>query len=120
MAVTNYGRQRMALWLGGSSSEYPSYFVIGSGSGVELATDTALVYVEDKQIITTADVSGAQKVKWTVDWNSIEMSGLVLREFGLTVSGAGNTGSVWSRTGMPAIIFDGTNELRIEEIWEVY
>jgi hypothetical protein len=48
------------------------------------------------------------------------MSGLVLREFGLTVSGAGNTGSVWSRTGMPAIIFDGTNELRIEEIWEVY
>ena len=44
-----------------------------------------------------------------------------LREFGMTISGTGLTGSIWSRTGLAdAITFDGTNELRIEETWEVF
>lgn len=118
--ITDYGKSRVALWLGGSDSTYPTYFVIGSINSTVTASDTALQYIEDKQLITSTDVSTTKKVKFIGDWNSIEMSGLSLAEFGMTTSGAGLTGSIWSRISFPAINFDGTNELRIEELWEVY
>jgi len=47
------------------------------------------------------------------------MSGISLTEMGLCVSGAGTIGSMWSRTAFPAIVFDGTKELRVEATWEV-
>ena len=120
--ITNWAKQQMGLVLAGSltSNNYPSYFIIGSGSGTALATQTSLIEPTDRQAVTSINGSTAYKIKWTGDWNSVEMSGLAFKEFGVIVSGAGVTGSVWSRTGLPSISFDGTNELRIEENWEVY
>ena len=95
--------------------------MIGSGSGTAIATQTELLKPWDRQENTSINGSTSYKVKWTGDWNSLEVSGNQLREWGICLSGTNLTGSMWSRTGMGnAITFDGTTELRIEEIWEVY
>jgi len=119
MVVTNLARNKIALFLGGSTTDYPGYFVIGSGSGASSATDTSLVYAVDGQAFTSANGSTSQKITWQGDWSNNEMSGIQLREFGIKVE-AGTTGSVWSKASFPALTFDGTNELRIEETIEIY
>ena len=118
--ILNWTKTRTALFFAGSHTDYPGYMMIGSGSGTAVATQTALIHPEDRQAVTATDGSTAYKVKWTGDWNSVTMSGLQLSEFGVCISGPGTTGSMWSRAGLPSIEFDGTNELRIEETWEVF
>ncbi len=125
--ITNWGKQRLALFLAGSTTIPPGYMMIGSGSGTVIGTQVELIYPADRQAITLANGSVSYKSKWTGDWNSVELSGLdpvsgfQFTEWGMCINKAGVTGSMWSRTAMPnAIIFDGTTELRIEETWEVY
>lgn len=119
--ILNFGKRDVGLFLAGSTTTPPTYFMIGSGSGTAISTQTSLVTPYDRQAITAVNGSTAYKVQWTGDWNSIQMSGLPLREWGMITSGTGLTGSMWSRTSMPeAIDFDGNSELRIEETWEVY
>jgi hypothetical protein len=125
MVVTDYAKKTIARFIGNSGAgtiaqTIPSYFVIGSGSGTSLSSMTTLLNTYDRQAVTSTDITIPYKVSWTGDWNSVELSGLSLKEFGMIASGTGITGSIWSRTGMPAIQFDGTNELRIEETWEVF
>ena len=119
--ITNWTKTRIALYLTGSHSDYPTYYMIGSGSGTVSATQTELLYPWDRQALTVAVGSTSYKAKYIGDWNSIEMSGNDLREWGMCVSGVILTGSIWSRSAMPNVIsFDGTTELRIEETWEIY
>ena len=119
--ILNWGKTRTALFLAGSTTTPPGYFMIGSGSGTAIATQTELIKADDRQEVTGVNGSTAFKSRWTGDWNSVEMSGNQLSEWGVTISGGGLTGSMWSRTTMPnPITFDGTTELRIEETWEVY
>lgn len=119
MVVLNWGKRQTALLLAGSQLNYPSYFMIGSGTGNVSITQDSLVAATDRQEVTQITNPSSFKVRWQGDWNAAELSGLSLTEFGLAISGAGTTGSMWSRTYMPAITFDGTKELRIEETWEV-
>jgi hypothetical protein len=120
MVILNWAKKQVGLFIAGSQLEYPQFFMIGSGSGTTLTTQTSLINPTDRQAVTSSNGSTAYKVKWTGDWSSVEISGLNLREFGMCLSGTGTTGSMWSRTGLPTIVFDGTNELRIEESWEIY
>jgi len=117
--ITNYGKNRVALLVGGSATNYPTYFLLGIGSGTAAVTQTTLISGSDAQIFTSTTYPTAYKVTFQGDWNSVEMSGIQLREFGVS-SGSIVNGSVWSRTALPALTFDGTNELRIESTWEVY
>ena len=124
MTVLNWGKHRTALMLGGSvvnnnSGNYPTYFMIGSGSGTIAGTDTTLFNPLDRQNTTSATFTN-QAVMYTGDWTSTEMSGLSFSEFGLIPSGGGLTGSLWSKSFTPTIVFDGNTELRIEETWQVY
>lgn len=119
MVVTNYARNRISLFIGGSITDIPTYFIIGSGSGTSLPTNTELIDPVDTQLFTSTSFPSLQKVSQQGDWNSIDMSGIQLKEFGVKV-GSELTGSIWSRTGIPSLTFDGTNELRIEETWEVF
>lgn len=119
MVVNNYAKNQISLFIGGSNTEYIDTFVIGTGSGVATVSQNELISVSDAQSITSVNYPSAAKVKWQADWNSVEMSGIQLKEFG-TKSGTGLTGSIWSRTSIPSLNFDGTNELRIEETWEVF
>lgn len=126
MVVTNWAKNQIAFLIGNSgtsaniSTSIPSYFIIGSGSGVALSTDTAMLRAVDRQAFTSTDLTTTQKITWQGDWSSTELSGLAIREFGVILSGAGLTGSIWSRTNFPGVTFDGSNEMRIEETWEVY
>lgn len=120
MTVTNFGRNRTTLLLGGSITENLEYFKIGSGSGTAAITDTDLIHSVDRQAFTATTYPSSRKVKLQGDWNTVEMSGIQLREFGLTHSGTALTGSVWSRTSLPGLTFDGTNELRCETTIELF
>ena len=120
MVVVNYTKNRVALLLGGSIAEEPSYMAIGVGSSTVLTSNTTLLSGTDVQSVTSSSYPASTKIKWQFDWNSIELSGTQLAEFGMMQSGTSATGSIWSRTVLPSLTFDGTNELRIEETWEVY
>lgn len=120
MVVTNFGASRVAMLLGGSAVDLPTYFMIGSGSGTALVTETVLIAPLDRQIYTSgADLSTTQKVTYSSYWNALEMSGINLSEFGITYSGTGTTGSMWSITRFPSRSFTGNSELQIQETWEV-
>ena len=54
-----------------------------------------------------------------IDFNSVQMSGIKMTEFGLFVSGPLNIGSTWQREGFGSIIFDGTNESQVLSALEV-
>lgn len=120
MVITNYNKNQVGLILGGSATTVPTYFIIGSGSGTVTVSQTELIAATDRQLNTAITFPATQKIKWQGDWNSVEISGTALREFGMIISGVALTGSIWSRTGFAAITFDGTNELRIEETWEIF
>ena len=53
-----------------------------------------------------------KNVTWTFDWNSIQMSGLTLSEFGMFSTSSG--GNIWDRHTLGSIAFDGTIELQIQ------
>lgn len=118
--ILNWAKQTTAFLIGGSTTTIPTYFIIGSGSGTVVASQVELFNPVDRQAFTSSDLTTLYKIKYTGDWNSIEMSGIQLREVGITISGPALTGSIWSKVNFPSITFDGTNELRIEETWEVF
>lgn len=118
--ILDYAKNQVALLIGGSTTTIPSYMMIGSGSGTSTASMTTLIYPLNRNAVTSTDATTTYNVIYTGDWNSVQMSGLFLTEYGLTISGTGLTGSMWSRTDLPSITFDGTNELRIQETWEVF
>jgi hypothetical protein len=118
MTFLNYGKQAVANLIYASGG-IPAYFVLGSGSGLTSVTDTNLLNPVDVQAFTSKDNSTAYQVAFQGDWNSVEISGLQLREFGISVDNS-LTGSLFSKTSLPAINFDGTNELRITENWVVF
>ncbi len=118
--ITNYGKNRATLLLGGSITANLDDFIIGTGSSTITASDTALVTPTDRQSFTSLTFPTSQKVLMQGDWNSVEMSGIQLAEWGIFSQSASETGSTWSRETFTPVTFDGTNELQIEETWEVY
>jgi len=123
MTFTTYGRNRIALGLGSDiSTNYIQYFGVGAGSGTEDVSNAALISEQQRFIQTgSPDFSEARKVLFTGDLNSVQASGLILKEFGLfNESGTAFPGSTWSRESLiGSIVSDGTIELRIESSIEV-
>lgn len=121
MVVTNYAKERVALSIGSDlSNNHISAVAVGSGSGAALPTNTTLVAETHRNLLTgSPDFTTTRKVTFTADFNSVELSGLSLSEFGFFQSGAAATGSVWWREGIGSVVFDGSNELQIEGTIEV-
>lgn len=118
MVMTNTGKSGLTLMLVGSGT-IPTVIAIGSGSGVPLITNTNLVAeVLSAAFTTPPDISVAQSVSYIADFNSVQMSGIVLQEFGIKKSGLANT--VWNREGVIPVTFDGTNELQIQITFNVF
>ena len=120
MTVLNITKQNLALLLAGSSTTIPTYFMIGSGSGTTVATMSTLINPISRQAVTSTDPTSQYKVTWQGDWSSVQISGVSLTEFGITISGTGITGSQWTRTGIPVQVFNGTQELQIQETAQVF
>jgi len=121
MSITNYGKQEFNLLLS-SSGVIPQYCAIGSGSGADLSTLSGLVAEvgATRTAYTTRDTGTVQQTSWIYDFNSVTMSGITLREFGVGGSQAINSGDLWNREAFVGIEFDGTNELQIEIIFKTY
>jgi len=121
MVVTDIGHSGTSLMIGSLSSNRPLYMLLGSGSGTELATLSGLIAViGSPKAFTSSNVATAKAITWQADWNSVEMSGLSLREFVLN-PGSTDAGESFNYNNLgDAISFDGTNELRIELKWTVY
>lgn len=90
---------------------------IGTGSAIEQASDKTLNDEWDnanaRLMINEFDYNN-KKTTFITDWNSVQISGCQMKEFGLFLSGTTNTGSLLMRQAFPNINFDGTNEARIE------
>jgi hypothetical protein len=118
--ILDFAKKQVALIIAGSNTILPNYMMIGSGSGISISTMTTLINAADRQAVTSTDASTVYKATWIADWTSTEISGLTLTEMGMTYSGTGITGSMWSRTSMPALQCNGTQELRIQETFLIY
>lgn len=119
--ITSYGKQDVIYLIGGSiisGAGIPYQCGIGSGSGTAQSSDVRLYNEESRHAFTEVSYPSAQKIQFITDWNSVEMSGLNLSEFGIFKSGTALTGSLWSRSSLPNVGFEGTTELRIQETWE--
>ena len=113
---TNTGRNMITIRLGSSTPSFIGYVGIGSGSGTASVTDDVLLSEVNRVAITgSPNFVTAQKATFQGDFNSVQMSGIHLTEFGLseTISGTGFPGSMWQREAFGSIVFDGTNELQI-------
>ncbi len=123
MVFTTFGRERMALALGSDiGSNHIQFFGVGDGSGTEIVSNVTLVNEVTRFGITgSPDFAESRKVLFTGDLNSVQASGLILKEFGLfNVSGTGFIGSTWSREALVgSIVADGTIEFRFESTVEV-
>lgn len=115
MVATDSGKSGLALLLTVSGTR-PDVCAIGSGSGAVLVTNTDLIAQTDQSAFTTTDISTVKEVAFTIDFNSVDISGTLLTEFGIKVSG----GDVWNREGFASVEFDGTNELQIQITYEVF
>ena len=119
--LTNWCKQAITHSIGSEmTNNYISYCNIGSGSGAVLATDVTLVGEASRVLITgSPDFTEVRKVGFQADFNSVQMSGITLTEFGFLPSGPALVGSIWQREGFGSIVFDGTNELQIVSTLEV-
>ena len=120
MVITDYAKREIAFMIGGSTTGSIGNMLIGTGSATISTSDTELITPSDRQDVTSTTFPSLRKINWQFDWNSVEMSGTTLQEFGMLASGGGLTGSLWSKNVLPALVFDGTNELRIDTLFEVF
>ncbi len=121
MVFTDIGKSGTALLIGSLSNNRPQFMAIGSGSGAIAVTDVTLVAESGpRKGPTSVDMTTIKKATFTVDYNSVDMSGLKLTEFGMFQSSAADVGSCWNREGFSSVTFDGTNELQVQLTYEVF
>lgn len=120
MVATTYGKSGLALLMVGSAN-LPRYCEIGSGSGAAVAgLGSNVAAVGSRVSYSSRDISVAQEVVFSFDFNSVVMSGVNLREFGIGGSAARGSNDLWVREAFPFIQFDGTNELSIDVNFDIF
>ena len=118
MGVTNAGKSGLALLLGPSGTR-PGTIAIGDGSGAVAITNTDLINETDRTVFSSTDIATSTEITYVADFNSLDMSGTTLTEFGVFISGTAGVGECWSREGFAGIEFDGTNELQIQISYKI-
>ena len=117
--INNYTKNQATLLLGGSITQIPTSLAFGTGSSTVIVTDSTLNTGSWAVLLTSKTYPSSNKITFQADANSVQMSGLQLREFGI-ISGLNATGSIYDRTVIPALTFDGTNEIQVQTTWEIY
>ena len=116
--MTNVGKSGLALLLGPSGSR-PLAIAIGDGSGIVNEFNTDLINETDRASFSSTDITTSRETTFISDFNSLEMSGTTLKEFGVYSSVASGVGLCWSREGFTGVEFDGTNEVQIQVIYKI-
>jgi len=114
MGMTNISKYGTALlWAG--SAPIPHFCAVGTGSAVFDVTVGSLVteVFSTRKNYTQIDSTIPSQVEWTFDYNSIEISGNTISEFGVASGSIIDIQDLWNRENFNGIEFDGTNELQI-------
>lgn len=121
MVSTTFGKSGLAI-VGFSGGPVPKFVGIGIGSHADVASLGSLAdeSLLERKNYSTLDMSTVNKATWVHDWNSIEMSGLKLMEFGISPGSTIDVQDLWLRAAFGSITFDGTNELQTEIELEVF
>jgi hypothetical protein len=121
MPFTNEGAQFLTFRLGSSLEDLRVQCVgIGSGTSSATVTDSTLGKEHTRAMITgSPDFGDVRKIGFQGDFDSINLSGLDVTEFGLFASGTVNTGSAQLREVFSKITFDGTSELQVLSTIEI-
>jgi len=119
MVFTEVGKSGVALSVGSFATNRPQYLGLGSGSGAVANTNVVLISESGtRNTPTSVSMTTQKEITYTIDYNSLVMSGLSLTEFGMFTYLTG--GSLWNREGFTAVSFDGTNELQVQLTYQSY
>jgi len=113
MVFTNVGAEEIAVLLGSDTGTYIKAYGIGIGSATDSITSTVLESESQRRAITGNPTFSSQITTFQGDFNSVQMSGTDLTEFGLFPDVDADAGSLWFKQTIGSIGFDGTNELQI-------
>ena len=116
--ITDYLRQQAITSVGNEMQ----YFSVGIGSQTLTSGMTTLTGSEflRQQITGSADFSVPKSVTINADINSVQASGLVLRQFGNFALSGINLGSAYNVNQLNgSLVCDGTIELSFEQSFSV-
>ena len=116
-AISTFGKSCVAALIGGSQIGSPVYGAIGTGSVTFTSARSGLITESIRAAMTSVDLSTSQEANYTFDYNSVQMSGLNLSEYGQFAISSG--GQLWAGAGFTPISFNGTAELEIQVVWKV-
>ena len=117
MVLTDIGRDFIAKAIGGSGASIGSV-AVGTGSAAVNISRSGLITESIRNPFSTIDYSVDKEVIFTGEFNSLELSGLSITEFGSAHLSSG--GQLWNVEGFPGINFTGNNELQVEVTFQIY
>ena len=120
MVFTTMGKSGVALIAFTGSGTVPEWLALGSGSGTVAVTQTGLVHEVRRNKYDSRNAGTSTKVSWVTDFDSVTMSGIILREFGFFNNATAGSGDMFNREIIADVTFDGTNELQVDLQFEVF
>jgi len=112
MGITTIGLNTIRGLVGSPQPTIPTHMAIGSGTTAFNVTDTTLEKENDRNTLTSYDMSTAKTVTYISDFSSSQLSGLDVSEFGLM--NAATNGSLFHREVIGNLSFAGDRELKIQ------
>ena len=112
MGITTVGLNTIRSLIGSPQPTIPTHIAIGSGTTAFNVSDTSIEKENDRNALTSYDMSIAKIGTYVSDFSSTEISGLNISEFGLI--NAASAGSLFNRETMTPITFEGDRELQIQ------
>ena len=115
MAISNFEREQITLLMGGSTGTPnigAGYMSLGSASGTITVNTTGLLnnFVGVSFTGGSVDLSTPQVIGMQADFNSVQLSGLTLRQMGI-FTGSGL--KAWEVENTVPTTFNGTQELQV-------
>lgn len=112
MAITTDGLNTIRSLIGSPQPTIPTHMAIGSGTTAFDIANASLVKENDRNELTSYDLSVNKVGTYVADFSSTEVSGLDVTEFGLL--NAGTAGSLFHREVITKLTFEGERELQIQ------
>ena len=112
MAITTVGLNTIRSLCGSPQPTIPTHIAIGSGTTAFDVGNTSLEKENDRNAITSYDLSIGQVGTYVADFGSVEISGLDVTEFGMI--NAVSAGSIFNREVIDKLTFAGDRELQIQ------
>jgi len=112
MGITTQGLSICAAALAGSFGSSYHYIGVGSTSTAFASGNTTLANEFDRNQINTNDLSTTEQVTMIANWSPNDISGCVLKEFGVFTAGSQMLNREVT-TG--SLVFDGEQELQVQQ-----